>query len=477
MNAAFRATAIFIGPALLVAAAAYFYPTWNHVDEHFQIIEFASWKAGITDVQSLAWEFEAKVRPSLQPWIALAFIRAGMSAGISRFTTLLFIRLAAGLFSLLIVIFAYRQFRSEKNEHSGSVFLLLILGLSTFYLQSTRFSSDFLSGMLLLLGAVLHRKAQNHPQLHYAFLSGAALGTAFAIRYHVLLFILGFVVLDVILSRNVRRFLALAAGGFLILGFSLFADFLFFNAFTCAPCNYFLWNMKNDASQAGIMYAGTSPWYYYLLAGFQALLPVFYVLLIVAFVRCAIARAQIPLMAGLIVFIVLHSAVGHKELRFLFPIIPVSAFFVASAPPPFSGQKRFRILLGLHVAISTIVYTVSCVTFYLGSSWFQVLKFLDGNYKEEHTLIIAADAHQLYTKGHTFPQYFQGKYRISRVKDYCTTLKPQSKQLVVLDKDERQSLDRCAAKTAFSLRKVFQFPVVPEKWEKRIGVTTVYEVD
>jgi len=55
---------IFLGVGILISILM----AWNsegfyHYDEHYQIIEFAQYKAGKAVQDGLAWEFHEKVRP------------------------------------------------------------------------------------------------------------------------------------------------------------------------------------------------------------------------------------------------------------------------------------------------------------------------------------------------------------------------------------------------------------------------------
>ena len=48
---------------------AWFSNTFYFPDEHYQILEFMGHKLGITPASELPWEFEARIRPWLQPFL------------------------------------------------------------------------------------------------------------------------------------------------------------------------------------------------------------------------------------------------------------------------------------------------------------------------------------------------------------------------------------------------------------------------
>ena len=51
--------------------ASIFSSGFHHADEHYQILEFAGSKLGTTEVENLPWEYQAKLRPTIQPTIVI----------------------------------------------------------------------------------------------------------------------------------------------------------------------------------------------------------------------------------------------------------------------------------------------------------------------------------------------------------------------------------------------------------------------
>ncbi|MDR3355642.1 MAG: hypothetical protein LBO04_00430 [Spirochaetaceae bacterium] len=54
-----------------------------HPYEYFQAIEFANYKLGSTDKSELAWEFNARMRPWLQPSIYYVLIKTFKFLGVN----------------------------------------------------------------------------------------------------------------------------------------------------------------------------------------------------------------------------------------------------------------------------------------------------------------------------------------------------------------------------------------------------------
>ena len=64
---------LFLVSAIYIITA-FFSVGYHQLDEHYQILEFANYKLGLTYPGYLAWEFDAHIRPSLQPLIAAGAI-------------------------------------------------------------------------------------------------------------------------------------------------------------------------------------------------------------------------------------------------------------------------------------------------------------------------------------------------------------------------------------------------------------------
>ncbi|HSS12456.1 MAG TPA: hypothetical protein VLL04_01095, partial [Rhizomicrobium sp.] len=55
--------------AAVIVVTAWFSVLFYFPDEHYQILEFMSYKLGITPASDLPWEFHARIRPWFQPLV------------------------------------------------------------------------------------------------------------------------------------------------------------------------------------------------------------------------------------------------------------------------------------------------------------------------------------------------------------------------------------------------------------------------
>ena len=60
---------------LLHLGCAWFSVGYYNPDEHYQILEFANYKLGLSPPSDLAWEYPAKIRPAVQPAMAYGVYR------------------------------------------------------------------------------------------------------------------------------------------------------------------------------------------------------------------------------------------------------------------------------------------------------------------------------------------------------------------------------------------------------------------
>ena len=99
---------------LSIAILVHIICAWNssayiHPDEHFQLLEFANYKFGQTQSSNLAWEFDAKMRPGIQPFIAFTVIKASSFVGIDNPNYVAFVlRLLSTFLAFFVSLHLYK---------------------------------------------------------------------------------------------------------------------------------------------------------------------------------------------------------------------------------------------------------------------------------------------------------------------------------------------------------------------------------
>ncbi|MBT2621870.1 hypothetical protein J7E44_14030 [Chryseobacterium sp. ISL-6] len=287
-------------------------------DEHYQIIEFANYKLGVVSYNGLAWEFKAMVRPGCQPLICYVIFKTVKSIGIADGYTLIFIlRALTAILSVFIIssfIAVYKKYvtPSWKAIYIAASYLLWFLP----YIN-IRFSSENLSGLMLVYSLVLLDKSNICRNTKLTILTGIVLGFSILFRFQSLLVILGMVPwLLLVRKAMLKNVLNLIFGIALVFILGVLIDYWLYGAWTISALRYFDVNiLKGVASNFG-----TEPFYQYIIYILQA--PgLFGAVILISFVIVLIYYPKNILVWMCVPFLIAHSIIPHKELRFLFPLI------------------------------------------------------------------------------------------------------------------------------------------------------------
>ena len=118
------------------------------------------------------------------------------------------------------------------------------------------------------------------------------------------------------------------------------ADYICYGRWIYSPYNFFVFNVKGGGS----IY-GTHPWHWYLTEGFPILLMTSLPLVFRGI--SASTRLQRSLLRPLICSTLAHSALPHKEFRFLLPVVPLALCYagkglqtLASGQSPEAASRR-----------------------------------------------------------------------------------------------------------------------------------------
>ena len=313
--------------ALLIAGlgvytiAAFASEGYYHLDEHFQLLEFANYKLGATPAADLPWEFQAQIRPTLQPVIALEVIKSLRAIGMKNpFTQALMLRLLSGWLAILVFARVSRTTtRAFASESRGKLLLATAIFVWFMPYLSVRFSSENWSALALLTGISLlpmSERDDNAPRVRH-LMAGLLLGLSLVFRFQIAFALLG-IAAWLIARRQVRwtGVVALLVGGAVAVAIGTATDSWFYGHFVFTPWRYFDANiLQGKAAEFGV-----SPSWFYLPAFLLAAVPPISILLVLL-AGCGAYRTRAHAMTWAFASFALgHVIVGHKELRFLFPM-------------------------------------------------------------------------------------------------------------------------------------------------------------
>jgi GPI mannosyltransferase 3 len=308
---------------IVFVVAAWFSTGYHHPDEHFQILEFCNYKLGNIPPDILPWEFNEQIRPALPVFIAYGVIRFLNAVGIEdpflwAFVLRLLVAVVAWWIIRKLALILLDNFKTQAGQKFffASIFLLWFVPY-----MSVRFSSENLGAIIFLYAVyllLLFRDLPKGRQLLALFTIGFLLGTAFYFRFQVAFMIFGLGLWMVFIHKmKFNQLLFVFAGALMATGICIVIDYWFYGSWILSPFNYFRMNILNDVASG----FGISPWWSYFHFYYVKAFPPVSIVLFLFFVYGILKNPKNLFLWCLAPFLLVHFMIGHKEMRFLFPLI------------------------------------------------------------------------------------------------------------------------------------------------------------
>lgn len=292
---------------------------YHHSDEHWQLLEFANFKLGRSPAHSLASEYRREMRSAFQPAVAYAAITLCESVDIKNpFTIALVLRIISSLLAWLA--FAMLVLKSRQLgifESSKKMLALVSLLLWFIPYTSCRFSNENWSGFLFCFGLLVVATAEKYTPTQF-FFSGLLVGLSYLCRFQIVFAILGLLVWLLFIKQiQLQKVLILICGFLLMVGVGFILDKWFYGHFTFTAYNYFYVNLVEGVAAS----FGVSPWWFYFQMILESAAAPLSVLILIIYFFSLYKQPTHLVHIVVLFFLVGHSLVGHKELRFLFPMV------------------------------------------------------------------------------------------------------------------------------------------------------------
>ena len=321
--------------ALLFLVAAVFSTGHHQGDEHFQILEFAAYKLGRAEAADLTWEFHERMRPALQPAIAYAVTRFLSWIGADDpFLAATVLRMLSGAATLCLLLTLYRRFWPNLPSDLRRGFLLFLLFHWCAYYTGVRFSSETWGGLCAIGGLLAYplpppgERSFTPSFAGNPWLAGALFGLAFLFRYQMAVFVAGWFLWWLCLyRREVGALLRCAAAGLLVLGLAYPLTYWLYGAWTLPAWNYFAANLVAGRAAA---YGTLPPWAYLELVLLRGVPPLG-ILYVGSTLYFLYRFRRDPLAWCVGSFLLVHSLLGRKDIRFLYPLIPLLPVMLTAA--------------------------------------------------------------------------------------------------------------------------------------------------
>jgi len=293
----------------------------------------------------------AGIRSQLIPRLVWLLLRARESFGITNpETTLTLIGLFLGLYSLSIIPLMAKLGETAGNQTTAT--FAAWLGALHFAMpySGTKLLIEAMAMPPLTLGIVLCQRAvgktnttSNQTTTFLLLLSGFTVGLACWLRYQVGFAGLGLALAVAIVSKPDRRLFNVAAlgiGAAIAITLWGFFDLWIGDGFHGPLIRNITVNLS---PHEGLTRSG--PWGYVAFLVLLAVPPAALVLLPGAWL---VARRYVVISLPILLFVVAHTAIAHKEERFLLPILPLFLVLLAAAPSalssPTAGGPKWNIL-------------------------------------------------------------------------------------------------------------------------------------
>jgi phosphatidylinositol glycan class B len=330
---------------VVIVVTAIFSYAYFHIDEYYQVLEWTWFKLGLTDERTLPWEYGAKLRPWMQPFVYWAIARALGLRDV--FQGAFVFRLVTGIASWGAIALFLRTtlpwFASEREQRLH-VRVVTLAGFVPYL--AVRTSSEtlamaaFTAAFAIVLGGAT-RGERGWTVSHSGGASGASgrvvtrlvvggalCGVAFEVRFQSALLALGlFAWLAFVARAGVRALAILALSALATLALGAIVDRWGYGEWTFPAWSYLRANLFEGAAAA---FGSEVPFAYAWLLPSNVFLPVviaFLLLGVVAWLR----NPRHPVTWATVPFFVVHNLLAHKEERFLFPLAILATAFVAMA--------------------------------------------------------------------------------------------------------------------------------------------------
>lgn len=389
---------------VLIACAIAVVSSWTNFghlcgDEYSQIFEFAAWKLGRVDHADLRlWEFDSQMRPSIQIWMVVGMYKlAGLFTNeVNPFAINYIIYLASGILSIASILVFTNAFIHRVKENYRNYFVLLSLFTWLVLYSNTHFNSENICGHLLLLAVGLfYGNLQKTGRFLPIIAAGILLGLSFSCRFQVGFSILGLITWFFITSWKRKTFVPwILLFASLLLSISIFtilADYFFYGCFVLSPYNYYYQNVATGTMNRA---SGVSPWFAYLFM-VSIYLPFgpFYAL---ATIRQAI-RFPLDILTSVIApFVLFHCLIGHKEIRFLLPMLGFMPILMMGTLDELVNRFRyFQKHLPLIIRIFWTVNIIACFSMLIpAATEIGAWRYLYSHYRKPTLLYYEGSIHQ-----------------------------------------------------------------------------------
>ena len=313
------------------------------MDEHFQILEPLAHKLDLRDVHVYEiWELGNGLRPWTQVYIFYFIIQVLKFFSINNpFIWIIFIQMILSILGFTSIYLLYNLLIKKKiiiKTYFNTYIYFFFWFLIFFH---ARTSSENFSMSIFIIGLVMLfslDKVYNNKFYFFFILTGFLFGLSILIRYQLIFILIPFFLWLWIYYFNFIKVFLLGLLIIISLIFGLIIDYFGYGNFINTYYNYFYFNLV-----VGIFDGfGIEPWWYYiseLIIKFSPPLGLFFLLGILLFWF----RNKSHFLTWITLpYFLLFTYLGHKELRFIFPLLLFLPIFIIYLLDNIKKYKLFK---------------------------------------------------------------------------------------------------------------------------------------
>ncbi|KAL0681051.1 hypothetical protein Bca4012_047898 [Brassica carinata] len=317
--------------------------TYFNPDEHWQSLEVAH--RTVFGYGYLTWEWKRGIRSYLHPMLFAFLYKVLHLTGLDTpYVMSKAPRLMQSVFSAVGDLYLYKLSDALYGENVAGWSLFCQMANWFMFFCMNRTFSNCLETVLTIMGLYywpcIREPSKNHPVNGKWGLVIAALACAIRPTSAIIWLYIG--TLELFLTHNKVKFVVLEVIpiGSLVLGFTCLLDRLMYGSWVIVPLNFLKFNFLSSGGD----YYGTHPWHWYFSQGFLVMLFTFTPLSI-----AGIIKSKDKKLSALILWVLtVYSLLGHKEFRFVLPVLPIALIFSgyalaqmeASVPSSITKKKQ-----------------------------------------------------------------------------------------------------------------------------------------
>jgi phosphatidylinositol glycan class B len=378
---------LFVVYSLLV----FFSEGYYHFDEHFQVIEFAGLKFGINQANDLPWEYHSQLRSGVMPFIVYCLAKLFQFLHVyNPFHLAFFLRLISALLALFttqkMVHYLVGEFDKSKTQKA---FYLISFFLWFAAFNKVRFSSENWSVCVFIIAWInINKQGISYPKL---FVNGLLLGFSFLLKFQLGFFIAGLFAWLLFMRReNILKLGTLFIGLVVAVGIGALVDFWLYGQWVLS-----CWNYLQQLLFA--KYTGSfenEPWWYFFDEAFNKAVPPISILMLVAMLYFFVREYKNVVTWMVFPFLFVHFFIGHKEIRFLFPVIPFIPYMLVKAHEraveemnwysKFIATQVASVIWKITLVLNLVFLVIVC--FKSADSQIDLYKFVYNTYEQQGTI-------------------------------------------------------------------------------------------